>query len=103
MLAKTPVLKNMFTHEFWKKKVHMSFGLPGHLRTDFELTNTKTCVKIDAKCDYTNATCPELARNAKNIKICVRTFPIQKTKISKCGGACLLLLSFLFRVSFLVS
>ena len=37
--------------------LHMSFGLPGHLRTTFELTKIKKMRKKYTRCGYTNATC----------------------------------------------
>ena len=44
--------------------MHMSFCLPGPLRTTCELTNLRTGVEKYARCGYTNATCPQLAKTA---------------------------------------
>ena len=37
MLANVPFSKNSFIPGFWKKELHISFGLPGHLWAAFEL------------------------------------------------------------------
>ena len=68
--------------------LHMSVGLPGPLRTTFELTILKIGVNKYARCGYTNVTCPSLAKNAVNIK---RLFPLFRNfskylKFSKSGG-----------------
>ena len=56
--TQTYLLSHMFLHMSFEIILHMNFGLPGPLRTAFELTNLKTCVKCYARCGYTNATGP---------------------------------------------
>ena len=71
-----PVLRatqNWQTYLLRKIKLHMSFGLPGPLRTTFELKNSKPGVTKYARCGYTNVACRSLSEKANNIKICFRT------------------------------
>ena len=58
-----------------KTKVHMSFGLRGPLRTAFELTNWFAYVKQWARCGYTNATCPQLAKTIQKHRTSYLLFP----------------------------
>ena len=57
-----------FQQSFCFFQKYTSVGLPGPLRTAFELNNWFACVKKYTRCEYTNVTCSNLLKRPKTSK-----------------------------------